>query len=173
MERITHTVEVDVPVTAAYDQWTQFEEFPRFMEGVEEVVQLGDERLRWKASIAGVEREWDSTIVRQEPDEAIAWDGFGGPNNAGMVQFRPLGPERSAVTVTLEWEPEGVVEKVGDALGIVSGRIEGDLQRFKAFIEERGMPTGGWRGRIEGGERTDTAGSGTSSGVSGTTADIG
>ena len=173
MERITHTVEVDVPVTAAYDQWTQFEEFPRFMEGVEEVVQLGDERLRWKASIAGVEREWESTIVRQEPDEAIAWDGFGGPNNAGMVQFRPLAPERSAVTVTLEWEPEGAVEKVGDALGIVSGRIEGDLQRFKAFIEERGMPTGGWRGRIEGGERTDTAGSGTSSGVSGTTADIG
>jgi uncharacterized membrane protein len=142
------------------------------MEGVEQVQQLDDERLRWKASIAGVEREWDSTIVRQEPDHVIAWDGFGGPDNAGMVEFRPVAQDRTAVTVTMEWEPEGAVEKLGDALGIVSGRIEGDLQRFKGFIEERGMPTGGWRGEIEGGQRTD-GGSGTSGAVSGTTSDIG
>ena len=168
MSTITETIEVDVPVRTAYDQWTQFEEFPRFMDGVEEVQQLDDEHLRWKASIAGVAREWNSTIVRQEPDQVIAWDGFGGPDNAGMVEFRPVADERTAVTVTMEWEPQGAVEKAGDALGIVSGRIEGDLERFKRFIEERGMPTGGWRGRIEGGRTT-----GNGDRMPGTTADIG
>jgi uncharacterized membrane protein len=168
MERISHTVEVDVPVTAAYDQWTQFEEFPRFMSGVEKVEQLDDEHLRWHAKIAGVEREWDSTIVRQEPDQVIAWDGFGGPDNAGMVEFRPVADTKTAVTVTMEWEPEGAVEKAADALGIVSGRVEGDLERFKGYIEERGAATGAWRGRIEGSQTQPPTG-----GVSGTTSDLG
>ncbi|HEX6132302.1 MAG TPA: SRPBCC family protein [Actinomycetota bacterium] len=167
MERIQHSVEVDVPVTAAYDQWTQFEDFPRFMEGVERVQQIDDARLHWVASVGGVSREWDATIVRQEPDRAIAWDGFGGPDNAGMVEFEPLGTDRSRVTVTMDWEPEGAVEKLGDALGIVSGRIEGDLARFKTFIEERRVPTGAWRGRIP----EDTAG-GTTAGTTGTTGDL-
>ena len=148
MERISHTVAVDVPVTAAYDQWTQFEDFPRFMEGVEQVVQVDDATTRWQGSIAGVTREWDARITQQEPDRLIAWDGFGGPDNRGLVEFRPLAATATEVTVTMEWEPEGAMEKLGDALGIVSGRIEGDLQRFKGFIEERGVPTGGWRGQI-------------------------
>jgi uncharacterized membrane protein len=166
MEKIQHSIEVDVPVAAAYNQWTQFEEFPRFMEGVESVTQIDDATLHWVAEIGGVRREWDAKIVRQEPDRVIAWDGFGGPDNAGMVAFEPLGPDRTRVTVTLDWEPQDAVEKAADALGIVSRRIQKDLERFKAYIENREVPTGAWRGRIEGGQVESGGGATTGTGTS-------
>jgi uncharacterized membrane protein len=152
MDKIQHSVEVDVPVSAAYNQWTQFEDFPRFMEGAESVTQIDDTTTHWVAEIAGVRREWDAKIVRQEPDRVIAWDGFTGPDNAGMVEFQPIGSEGTRVTVTVDWEPQGAIESVGDALGIVSRRIETDVERFKEYIESREMSTGAWRGRIEGGQ---------------------
>jgi len=160
VEKIEHSVEVDVPVSAAYNQWTQFEEFPQFMDGVESVTQIDDATTHWVAQVAGVKREWDARIVRQEPDRVIAWDGFGGPDNAGMVQFDPAGGDKTRVTVTVDWEPTSAVESVGDALGIVSRRVEKDVGRFKEFIESREVPTGAWRGRIEGGE-VDSGSTGT------------
>jgi uncharacterized membrane protein len=151
MEKIQHSVEVDVPVSAAYNQWTQFEDFPQFMQGVESVTQIDDATTHWVAQIAGVQREWDANIVRQEPDRVIAWDGFGGPDNAGMVEFEPIGSDRTRVTVTVDWEPQDAVESVADALGIVSRRIEQDLEQFREFIVTREIPTGAWRGQIEDG----------------------
>jgi uncharacterized membrane protein len=148
MERIERTVEVDVPVRTAYNQWTQFEEFPRFMEGVEQVQQLDDRRLHWVAEVAGARKEWDAEIVRQEPDTEIRWLGFGEPDNEGAVRFEPLGADRTRVTVSMGIEPEGVVEKAGAALGVVGRRIDNDLERFKDMIEGRGAETGAWRGRI-------------------------
>jgi len=142
------SIRVDVPVRAAYDQWTQFETFPQFMEGVERVQQLDPAHLHWKAKIGGQAVEWDAEIVEQEPDERISWRSQGGVYNAGTVTFTPDGPGRTLVTLRLDFEPEGVLQKTGDALGFVSRRIEGDLEKFKKFIEERGQPTGSWRGRI-------------------------
>jgi uncharacterized membrane protein len=159
MEKIQHSVEVDVPVSAAYNQWTQFEDFPRFMEGVESVTQIDDSTTHWVAQVGGIRREWDAKIVRQEPDRVIAWDGFGGPDNAGMVEFQAIGNDRTRQTVTVDWEPQSALESVGDALGIVSRRVEKDLDRFKEFIESREIPTGAWRGRIEGGQ-VESGGSG-------------
>jgi uncharacterized membrane protein len=152
METIQRSIEVDVPVRTAYNQWTQFEEFPRFMEGVERLEQLDDQTLHWVAEIAGVRKEWDAKIVRQEPDREIAWAGFGEPDNEGSVRFEPLDENRTNVTVSMGYDPEGFVEKAGDALGIVGRRVDGDLARFKDMIESRGTETGAWRGRIaEGG----------------------
>jgi uncharacterized membrane protein len=148
MERIERSVEVGVPVSTAYNQWTQFEEFPRFMAGVESVRQLDDSTLHWVAEIAGVRKEWDAKIVRQEPDREIRWMGFGEPDNEGIVTFEPLDPDRTRVNVSMGLEPEGMVEKAGEALGVVGSRVEGDLERFKDMIEERGTETGAWRGRI-------------------------
>ncbi len=148
MERIEKSIEVDVPLRTAYNQWTQFEEFPKFMEGVEEVRQLDEKRLFWRAQIAGKSTEWEAEIYEQIPDSRIAWRSTSGAPNAGAVSFQSLGPERTRVNLMIDYQPLGVVEKVGDALGIVSGRVEGDLQRFKKFIEERGAATGGWRGEI-------------------------
>ena len=148
MERIERSIEVDVPVRTAYNQWTQFEEFPRFMEGVERVEQRDDRTLHWVAKIAGVQKEWDAKIVRQEPDREIVWVGFGEPDNEGSVRFESPGPDRTRVTVSMGYEPEGFVEKAGDALGIVERRVEGDVERFKELIESRGTETGAWRGRI-------------------------
>ena len=142
------TIEVEVPVRTAYNQWTQFEEFPRFMEGVESVRQLDDTRLHWVAEIAGVHREWDATIVDQVPDDHIQWRSTSGSDNAGTVWFRPLGTDRTEVKLALSFEPEGLVEKTGDALGIVKRRAKGDLEKFKDMIEERGTETGGWRGEV-------------------------
>jgi uncharacterized membrane protein len=150
MERIERSVEVGVPVSTAYNQWTQFEEFPRFMAGVESVRQLDDSTLHWVAEIAGVRKEWDAKIVRQEPDREIRWMGFGEPDNEGVVTFEPLGSDRTRVNVSMGIEPQGVVEKAGEALGVVGSRVEGDLERFKDMIEERGTETGAWRGRIPG-----------------------
>jgi uncharacterized membrane protein len=148
MAHVRATTEVERPVTTVYNQWTQFEEFPQFMEGVEKVTQLDDKRLHWVAKIGPVQREWDAEIVSQSPDQGVAWRSVNGADNAGTVTFRPLAADRTEVTLELTFDPETATEKVGDALGIVERRAEGDLERFKRFIEERGAETGAWRGRI-------------------------
>jgi hypothetical protein len=148
MARVAKTIEVDVPVRTAYNQWTQFEEFPRFMEGVESVTQLDDRRIHWKASIAGKKEEWDAEIREQVPDQKVIWRAVDGKENAGMVTFDQLGEGRTRVHLEMSYDPEGFVENVGDALGVVSRRVEGDLQRFKDYIEARGQETGAWRGEI-------------------------
>jgi carbon monoxide dehydrogenase subunit G len=148
--KVEKSITVDVPVSTAYNQWTQFEEFPRFMGGVQQVEQLEDDRLHWVAEIGGVKREWYALILEQRRDEKVAWAATEGATNAGAVYFAPVGPARTTVTLELEYEPEGVVEKVGDALNIVGRRAEADLEKFKAFIEGRGAETGAWRGDLEG-----------------------
>ena len=152
MGATTQSIEVNAPLRAVYNQWTQFEEFPRFMEGVEEVRQQGDKHLFWRAKIGGKVKEWEAEITRQVPDERIAWQSIDGTANSGTVVFRALDPARTKITATIEYEPEGFLEKTGDALGIPSGRIEKDLERFRSFIEERGRETGGWRGQVREGE---------------------
>jgi uncharacterized membrane protein len=145
---IMEFVEINVPVSVAYNQWTQFEEFPRFMEGVETVSQVDDSTLAWKAKIAGVTKEWTARITEQLPDSRIAWTSTSGAENAGVVTFHRLTDESCRVTLQLEYEPEGVVETVGDTLGVVSRRTQGDLGRFKEFIESRRQATGAFRGTI-------------------------
>lgn len=146
--RIRESVEVEVPLSTAYNQWTQFEEFPRFMEGVESVRQLDASRLFWKADVGGKTVEWQAKITEQIPDMRVAWRSVSGAKNAGSVTFDRLGDQRTRVHLELEYEPEGLVENVGDFLGVVSRRARGDLARFKEFIERRGHETGAWRGRI-------------------------
>ena len=148
MSTIEKSIEVNVPVRTTYNQWTQFEEFPRFMEGVKEVTQLDDTRLHWKAEIAGQEKEWDAEIIEQTPDQRIAWTSRGGANNGGVVTFHRLSDARSKVILQMEYDPQGFVENAGDALGVVSSRVQGDLERFKEFIEQRGHETGAWRGQL-------------------------
>jgi uncharacterized membrane protein len=149
MTVVEESVEVEVPVRTAYDQWTQFEAFPQFMEGVEEVRQLDDTHLHWVAEIAGTRREWDAEITEQHPDERVAWRATEGADNAGVVTFHRLDDRRSKVMLQLDFDPEGLVETVGDKLGFVSRRAKGDLERFKTFIEGRGTQTGGWRGEVD------------------------
>ena len=149
MATIEKSIEVNVPLATAYNQWTQFEEFPRFMEGVKEVRQIDDKRLHWVAEIAGKNEEWDARITEQKPDERVAWTSEGAAMNAGVVTFHKLDDAKTKVMLQLDYEPEGAVESVGSALGFVTRRVEGDLGRFKEFIEERGMETGGWRGTVE------------------------
>ena len=149
MSTIEESIDVDVPVRTAYNQWTQFEEFPRFMEGVESVTQLDDKRLHWVAEIAGARREWDAEIDEQHPDERIAWHATDGSQNAGAVTFHRLDDNTSRVMLQLEFDPQGIVEQTGDMLGFVRRRATGDLQRFKEFIEARGTESGAWRGDIE------------------------
>jgi len=155
MERIERSIDVDVPVRVAYDQWTQFEEFPRFMEGVESVTQMTGETVHWVAEIAGRRKEWDAHITEQQPDREIAWMGFDEADNMGRVSFEAIDGGRTRVSVAIDYEPDGAVEKVGDALGVVSRRVDGDLRRFKEFIESRGTQTGGWRGEIHDGTAVD------------------
>jgi uncharacterized membrane protein len=150
METIEKSIIVDVPVRTAYNQWTQFEDFPQFMEGVEEVRQRGDKNTHWRANIAGKSEDWNAEIVEQTPDQRVAWRSTTGAHNAGAVSFQPLGANQTRLTLRLEYEPEGVVENVGNALGLVERRVTGDLARFKEFIEARGAPTGAWRGEIHG-----------------------
>ncbi len=149
MSTIEESIEVNVPVRTAYNQWTQFEDFPRFMEGVEKITQLDDKRLHWEVSIAGQRREYDATITEQLPDERIAWAADGEATNAGVVTFHYISDSSCRVMLQLEFEPEGIVEKAGDALGIVKSRVKGDLGRFKEFIESQGSETGAWRGEID------------------------
>lgn len=150
METIDKSIEVAVPVRTAYNQWTQFEEFPRFMEGVIEVRQMGEKRLHWIAKIAGREKEWDAEIFEQIPDQRIAWRSMEGAKNSGLVEFHPLDANRTEVRLRLNYDPEGALEEVGDALGVVTARVTGDLKRFKEFVESRGVETGAWRGEIHG-----------------------
>jgi len=145
------TVDVNQPVTTVYNQWTQFEEFPRFMEGVESVVQEDDATLVWRAQVAGIERTWRSRITEQEPDQSIAWMSTEGTRNNGRVTFESLGPQMTRVKLALDIEPDDLVEKVGDALGIIDRRAQGDLDRFRDFIEARSAETGAWRGEIRDG----------------------
>jgi uncharacterized membrane protein len=145
---IERSIEVEVPVRTAYNQWTQFEEFPQFMEGVESVRQLDDRHLHWIAEIGGVRREWDAEITEQHPDERVAWRATSGTRNAGVVTFHRLDADRTKIMLQLEVEPEGLVEQAGDRLGLVSRRASGDLERFKDYIEARGHETGAWRGDV-------------------------
>ena len=149
MSQIIETVDVNVPVRTAYDQWTQFETFPKFMDGVKSVRQLDDTTVHWVAEIAGRQKEWDAKITEQEPDKRIAWTAIDGAHNAGVVTFHRLDDGKSRVTLQLDVEPEGPIETVGDALGVVKNRVKGDMKRFKEFIEKRGTETGAWRGEVD------------------------
>ncbi len=160
MAHIEKSIEVNVPVQTAYNQWTQFESFPKFMEGVKEVKQLDDKHLRWTANIAGKEEQWKAEITHQVPDQRIAWRSTTGAENGGAVSFQSLGADKTQVTLRLDYDPEGIVETAGDKLGFVSRRVEGDLKRFKEFIEERGQSTGAWRGEIQGNRVQQKSGSG-------------
>jgi uncharacterized membrane protein len=147
-QAVEETIEVEVPLSTAYNQWTQFEEFPRFMNGVESVQQLDDRRLHWVAEIAGKREEWDAEITAQAPDEGVAWVATEGKGNNGIVRFDPVGEDRTRIMVRIEWEPEGLVEKAGAAMGLDDRQISADLGRFKEMIESRGRETGAWRGSI-------------------------
>lgn len=148
MSHIVETIDLNVPVRIAYDQWTQFEEFPQFMEGIDAVYQMDDRTLDWHASVAGWPKSWRAEITEQLPDQRIAWTSIDGARNAGVVTFHRVDDERSRITLQLEVEPEGTLEEAADALGLVRRRAAGDLQRFKDFIEDRSRQTGAWRGRI-------------------------
>ena len=148
MATIEKSVEVEVPISAAYNQWTQFEQFPRFMDGVDEVRQLDDRHLHWRASLGGTTHEWDAEITEQSPEERVAWRNVDGKDNAGVVTFHKLSDDRTRVMLQLDWAPEGIKEKLGDALGAPDRRVQADLERFKAFIESNGSETGAWRGEV-------------------------
>jgi len=154
---VEETIEVDLPVSTVYNQWTQFEDFPQFMSGITDVTQLGDDRLEWVAEIAGVRRRWEAKVLEQTPERKIAWAATEGATNAGAVTFTDLGG-RTLVHLSLAYEPEGLVEKVGDKLGVVENRAKGDLERFKSFIESEGYATGAWRGSVNPGGTGGTPG---------------
>jgi uncharacterized membrane protein len=149
MSTVEQSIDVEVPLRTVYDQWTQFESFPQFMEGVERIDQVTNTRTHWITKIGGVQREFDAEITEQHPDERVAWAAVDGPLQAGVVTFARLDPARTRVNLHMEFAPEGVVEKAGDKLGIVQRRVKGDLERFKKYIETRGTATGGWRGDVE------------------------
>ncbi len=151
MATVEKTIEVNVPVQTAYNQWTQFEEFPHFMEGVKSVQQLDDARLFWVVEVGGERKEWFARITQQVPDEVVAWQSEGGALNAGIVSFHAESPEKTEIQLHMEYEPQDLKEQAGSALGVASRRIEGDLKRFKEFIETRGVESGAWRGEINGG----------------------
>ena len=153
MSRIETSIEVDVPVSTAYNQWTQFEEFPRFMDGVESVTQVDDTHLRWVASVGGSRHEWMAEISEQRPDERVAWHATDGKANAGVVTFHRLDEGRTKVMVQLDYEPEGLKESLGSALGSDERRVKADLDRFKELVESRRAESGAWRGEVERGER--------------------
>jgi len=146
---IEQSIDVHVPVHVAYNQWTQFEEFPRFMEGVEQVTQLDDTHLHWKVKIGGKTKEWRTVITEQAPDQRIAWTNTTGARNAGVVTFHRLGDNHTRLMLQIDYEPEGLVENVGDMLGVVSARVRDDLEHFKTFIESQGVETGAWRGTVK------------------------
>jgi uncharacterized membrane protein len=149
MASVVESIDVNAPLSTAYNQWTQFEEFPRFMEGVTSVHQTDDTHLHWVAEIGGVEREWDAEITEQHPDERVAWRSITGARNAGVVTFHRIDDGTTRVTLQMDADPEGLVENVGTALGFLDRRVKGDLERFKEFIESRDSETGSWRGDVE------------------------
>jgi uncharacterized membrane protein len=148
---IERSIEVDVPVRTAYDQWTQFEDFPRFMEHVERIEQLDDTHVRWHVKVAGADRSFDTVITEQEPDQRIAWTTLpdAESKHAGVVTFHRIDEGRTRVMLQMDVEPTGAVEKVGDLFGFTDRSIQSDLDSFKAFIEERGVESGAWRGEVE------------------------
>jgi uncharacterized membrane protein len=149
MSTVEKSIDVDVPVSTAYNQWTQFESFPQFMDGVERIDQVSPTKTHWVTSIAGVDREFDAEITEQHPDERVAWTSVEGTRQAGVVTFHRLDASRTRIMLQLDFAPEGVVETAGDKLGFVGRRAEGDLERFKKFIESRGVEQDGWRGDVE------------------------
>jgi uncharacterized membrane protein len=150
MSTVTEYIDVDVPVRAAYNQWTQFEEFPQFMGGVTEIRQLDATTTHWKTDIDGVKREFDAKITEQLPDERVAWTATEGSKQAGVVTFHRLDDTKTRVTVQMDFEPDGVLEQAGDKLGFLDRQVKGDLKRFKEFIEQRGgAETGAWRGQVD------------------------
>jgi uncharacterized membrane protein len=149
MTTVNADIDVDVPVSTAYNQWTQFESFPQFLSGVDEVVQVNDTNTHWKVSIAGVKREFDAEITEQIPDTRIAWTSTDGEAHAGVVTFHRLSAEGTRISVRLDWEPEGVVEHVGAALQVDDMQIGRDLRKFKELIESNGFETGAWRGSVD------------------------
>jgi uncharacterized membrane protein len=148
---IEQSIECNAPVETCYNQWTQFESFPSFMEGVKSVTQVDDTHLHWVAEIAGVRKEWDAEIIEQDSDRFIAWRSTSGALNNGAVLFEPIGLDRCKITLTMTYAPEDAKEKVGSALGVLSARVRGDLRNFKRFIEKRQLETGAWRGKVRGG----------------------
>jgi uncharacterized membrane protein len=148
MSSVVESVDVAVPVRTAYNQWTQFEQFPQFMEGVTEIRQIGDTRMHWVVDIAGAHREFDAEITEQHPDERIAWNSIDGPRHAGVVTFHRLDENHTRVTAQMDIEPDGIVENVGDKAGIIDRRVKGDMKRFREYIESRGQETGAWRGDV-------------------------
>jgi uncharacterized membrane protein len=146
---VQDSIDVEVPVSTAYNQWTQFESFPRFMSGVERIEQIDATRTHWVTKIAGVKREFDAEITEQHPDERVAWKSVSGPNQGGVVTFHRLDSDHTRVTLQLDFEPEGVLETAGDALGVVGKQAKDDLGRFKEFIESRGAEEGAWRGDVD------------------------
>jgi uncharacterized membrane protein len=149
MEQIEKTIEVDCPVRSVYNQWTQFEEFPRFMAGVKQVRQIDDTHVHWQANIWGKDMEWDAEITEQDPDRRISWRSTSGAPNAGTVRFEPLGDDRTRVRLVMAYEPTGAVESAGDALGLFNARVQTTVEDFKKFIESRGRETGAWRGQVD------------------------
>lgn len=148
MASITKSIDVHVPITTAYNQWTQFETFPQFMGGVEQITQLDDRLLQWTVNIGGQTREFDAEITEQHPDERVAWKSLDGKTHAGVVTFHKLNDEETRVTVQLDWQPEGITEKAGAAVGVDDHQVSSDLNRFKKFIENRQAETGAWRGEV-------------------------
>jgi len=157
MGNIQKSIEVDRPLSTVYNQWTQFEEFPEFMEGVQEVIQLDDRRLHWVADIAGRRAEWDAEITEQVPDRRISWRSTSGAPNSGTVSFETAGSDRTRVTLSLDYESGGVMENMAEAMGLVERRVVSDLKRFKEFIESRAIETGAWRGEVRGGQLESTS----------------
>lgn len=149
MANYEQSVDVNVSLKVAYNQWTQFEEFPYFMEGVEKIVQHDDTTMTWYAEIAGIEQQWQAEITEQTPDQRIAWTSTSGAKNAGVVTFHYIDDNTTCVMLQLDYEPQGFIENVGAAFGVVEGRVKGDMLRFKEFIEGRGQATGAWRGTVE------------------------
>jgi uncharacterized membrane protein len=149
MSTVKSDVDVNVPISVAYNQWTQFESFPQFMGGVDSITQVDDTHTRWKVSIAGIKREFDAVITEQQPDERVAWKSIGGEDHAGVVTFHRIADDQTRISVQLDWKPEGIVEKVGALLQVDDIQIDRDLHRFKELIESNGFETGAWRGTVE------------------------
>jgi len=149
MSNVTKSIDINVPIRSAYDQWTQFEEFPRFMEGVKSVTQTDDLHLHWVAEVAGQTKEWDAEITEQHPDERVAWTSTSGARNAGVVTFHRIDDNTTRITVQMDVDPDGPIETIGDWAGLLDRRVQGDLERFRDFIQGRGEATGAWRGNVE------------------------
>jgi Predicted integral membrane protein len=152
METVEKKIEISSPLSKVFNQWTQFEKFPQFMEGVEKVIQLDETHLHWVAQIGGKRKEWDAEITEQVPDQRIAWRSITGAPNAGIVSFRPKDPNHTMVSLQMSYEPEGALENIGDSLGLLSRRVESNLKRFRNFVQKLETETGAWRGEVQGSE---------------------